>query len=151
MFSCKIYCHTSISVQLLMGKTRKCSPSCFLPLKMFHNSGRWFLGSHCPNSSRCEKKRSLARAFSSSRRAPPNAASNLCCSSVSSNVTVCSLLRLAVYPFSSTARPVFIDSSTEPTIKSAPNSSTNSSRYVMVSSKLCPVSICTNGNGMAAG
>src|SRR5438477_5412398 len=34
----------------------------------------WFFGSHWPNSSRKLKKRSLARAFSSSRRAPPEAA-----------------------------------------------------------------------------
>src|ERR1700683_1873876 len=44
---------------------------------MFHNSGRWTLGSHWPNSSRKLNTRSLARAFSSSRRATPTAAANL--------------------------------------------------------------------------
>src|ERR1043165_636319 len=44
---------------------------------MFHNSGRWFLGSQRWNSSRNENTRSLARDFSSSRRPPPKAASNL--------------------------------------------------------------------------
>jgi hypothetical protein len=44
-------------------------------LNRFHSSGRWFLGSHWPFSSRNEKMRSLARDFSSSRRAPPIAAS----------------------------------------------------------------------------
>src|SRR3712207_3546064 len=38
---------------------------------MFHSSGRWFLGSHPPKSSRNEKIRSLARARSSSRRGAP--------------------------------------------------------------------------------
>ena len=52
MFSCKMYCHTSISVQLLIGKTRKCSLICLRPLNRFHSSGRWFFGSHCPKSSR---------------------------------------------------------------------------------------------------
>ena len=36
--------------------------------RWLHSSGRWLRGSHWPNSSRREKMRSLARAFSSSRR-----------------------------------------------------------------------------------
>ena len=39
-FSIIRYCHTSSSVQLLIGKTLKCSPKCFFPLNIFHNSGR---------------------------------------------------------------------------------------------------------------
>ena len=61
----------------------------------FHSSGRWFFGSHWPNSSRNENTRSLARAFSSSRRAPPKTASKRCSAIASSSVTVCSRLRLA--------------------------------------------------------
>jgi hypothetical protein len=49
------------------------------PLKRFQSSGRWFFGSHWPKSSRWLKKRSFARAFSSSRRAPPMAAVDLAC------------------------------------------------------------------------
>jgi len=52
-----------------------------------------------------EKTRSFARAFSSSRRPPPNSASNWCFSTVSSSVVVCSWLRLAYLPFCSTTRP----------------------------------------------
>jgi hypothetical protein len=44
-------------------------------LNRVHSSGRWALGCHWPKLSRCEKMRSLARAFSSSRRAPPIRAS----------------------------------------------------------------------------
>ena len=60
------YCQTSISVQLLSGKTRKFSPAALRPLKRFQSSGLWFFGSHCPNASRCEKNLSFARAFLSS-------------------------------------------------------------------------------------
>jgi hypothetical protein len=56
--------------------------------------------------------RSLARARSSSRRAPPNAASKPCSAMASSSVTVCSRLRLARGPVSSTARPASIESCT---------------------------------------
>ena len=45
---------------------------------MFHSSGRWFLGSHWPKSSRRLTTRSLARAFSSSRRPPPKTPSKRC-------------------------------------------------------------------------
>ena len=75
MFSRWMYCQMSSSVQLESGKTRMLSPGSMRPLKRFHNSGRWFLGSHWPSVSRKEKMRSLARDFSSSRRAPPKAAS----------------------------------------------------------------------------
>ena len=58
-------------------------------------------GSHCPNSSRKLNTRSLARAFSSSRRAPPKTASNRCPGSPRSRAVVCSRLRLARGPVSS--------------------------------------------------
>ena len=47
-----MYCHTSSSVQLLIGNTRTCSPLCTRALYRFQSSGRWFFGSHWPNSSR---------------------------------------------------------------------------------------------------
>ena len=34
-----MYCHTSSSVQLLMGNTRKCSPGCRRVLNRVHSSG----------------------------------------------------------------------------------------------------------------
>jgi hypothetical protein len=55
--------------------------------------GRWFFGSHWPNSSRKLMMRSLARAFSSSRRAPPMQASKPNSSMASSSVTDWCLLR----------------------------------------------------------
>src|SRR5271166_238206 len=93
-----MYSHTSSSVQFDSGKTRTCSPLRMRPLYRFHSSGRWFFGSHCPNSSRKEKTRSLARARSSSRRAPPKAASKPCSAIASSRVVVCSRLREAHAP-----------------------------------------------------
>src|SRR4030066_1115794 len=94
-----MYCHTSSSVQLLIGNTLKCSPKFLWPLNIFHNSGLWFLGSHCPNSFRCEKKRSFALAFSSSRLPPPIATSIFNSSILSRSVTDCALLRLYFFPF----------------------------------------------------
>ena len=82
-----MYCHTSSSVQLEIGNTRKCSPGCSRVLNSVHSSGRWALGCHWPKLSRCEKMRSLARAFSSSRRAPPISASKRNSSMASSSVT----------------------------------------------------------------
>ena len=95
--------------------------------------------------------RSLARARSSSRRAPPNAALKPCSSIASSSVTDWSRLRDARGPVSSTTRPLSIDSCTVATIRSAPTSSTIRSRYSMTSGKFWPVSTCMTGNGSPAG
>src|SRR4030067_782717 len=70
-----MYCQTSSSVQLDKGKTLMDSPFLTFPLYMFQSSGRWFFGSHWCFLSRNEYIRSLALDFSSSRLAPPNAAS----------------------------------------------------------------------------
>ena len=68
------------------------------------------------------RSRSFARARSSSRRAPPNAASKPCSAIASSSVTVCSRLREARGPVSSTTRPLSIDSCTLATISRSPSS-----------------------------
>ena len=128
-----------------------CSPRRSRVLYRFHSSGRWFLGSHWPNSSRKENTRSFALAFSSSRRAPPNSASNLCSSIASSRVTVCSRLRLACLPVSSATRPAAMDSSTEATTSRTLSSAARRSRNSSTSGKLCPVSTCITGKGMRAG
>jgi len=94
MCSRSMYCQTSSSVQLESGKTRMCSPAAWRPLYRLHSSGRWRRGSQPPDSSRSEKIRSLARAFSSSRRPPPKTASKRLVSMASSSGTVCSGLRL---------------------------------------------------------
>ena len=56
--------------------------------------------------------RSFARARSSSRRAPPKAASKSCSAMASSSVVVCRRLRDARGPVSSTTRPASIESCT---------------------------------------
>src|SRR5437764_87785 len=93
-----MYCHTSSSVQLEIGNTRTCSPFRMRPLNSDHSSGRWRLGSHWPKSSRNENTRFLARARSSSRLAPPNAASNPCPSIAFSSRVVRRRLRHARGP-----------------------------------------------------
>ena len=110
----------SSSVQLLSGKTRTCSPLLIRPLYSDQGSGRWARGSHWPNSSRNLSTRSFARARSSSRRAPPNAASKPPASSASRRVRVCSRLREAPGPGSGT-RPLSIDSCTDATISLWPS------------------------------
>src|ERR671920_76654 len=113
---------------------------------MSHSSGRCLRGSHWPKSSRKENTRSLARARSSSRRAPPNAASKPCSAIASSSVVVCSRLREARGPVSSTTRPLSIDSCTLATIASGTRRSRNST----ASGKLWPVSTCMTANGSGA-
>ena len=44
--SFKMYCQTSISVQLEMVNTLKFSPMRFFPLNKFQSFRRWFLGSY---------------------------------------------------------------------------------------------------------
>ena len=90
-------------------------------------------------------------ARSSSRRAPPKAASKPCSAMASSSVVVCRRLREARGPVSSTTRPRSIESCTEATTSSTPSSSTRRSRNAITSGKLCPVSTCMTGNGTPAG
>ena len=113
----------SSSVQFDSGKTRMFSPLRCLPLYRFHSSGRWLRGSHWPNSSRKLNTRSFARAFSSSRRAPPNTAPNLFSRMPRSSVTVCSRLRGAP-GYSSWTRPASMSSWTFATTSRSPYFST---------------------------
>src|SRR3546814_6026714 len=73
-----MYCQMSASVQLLSGKARTLSPRPTRQLYSDHNSGRCVFGSHNWLRSRNDMTRSLARLFSSSRRAPPMAQSKPC-------------------------------------------------------------------------
>src|SRR6266567_1807543 len=118
---------------------------------MFQSSGRCARGFHWPKSSRKLKIRSLARARSSSRRAPPIAASKPFSSIASSSVVVCSWLRDARGPVSSTTRPLSIDSCTLAITRRSPSSATRRSRNSITSGKLCPVSMCITGNGNLPG
>src|SRR4051794_12234919 len=95
--------------------------------------------------------RSLARARSSSRRAPPSAASKPCSAMASSSVTVCRRLRDAPGPLSSTTRPRSIESWTEATISRSPSSATRRAGNSMTWGKLWPVSTWRIGKGKRAG
>ena len=95
--------------------------------------------------------RSFALAFSSSRRAPPSAASSFSSANVSRSVTVCRRLRLALGPVSSLARPRSIESCTSRMTSWNPKSRANRSRNASVSEKLWPVSMCSRGKGQGAG
>ena len=152
MLSMRIYCQISISVQLLMGKTRKCSPMMLAAVVEIPQFRALVLGIPLAKASRWEKKRSLARAFSSSRRAPPRAASNLNSANASSSVTVCSALRLAVGPVSSTARAL-VDGVLHRADDQLGAQFDRPVRHGMsrVSGKLWPVSMCSSGKGDLAG
>ena len=106
-------------------------------------------GSHWPNSSRKLNTRSLARAFSSSRRAPPNSASKRYFSTASSSTGV--WIRLRVPSAGSRTSPLASASGTLATIRLSASSSTRRSRNSSTSAKLCPVSTCMTGNGIGAG
>src|ERR1043165_7925873 len=69
MFSARMYCQTSSSVQFESGNTRMLSPVRMRLFSTDHSSGRWFFGSHWPFESRGEKMRPFARDRSSPRRA----------------------------------------------------------------------------------
>ena len=89
----------------------------------------WSLGLGIPLPERIakERTRSLALALSSSRRAPPKAASKPCALIASSSVVVCSRLRDAIGPGSAT-RPWSMESCTLATRRRAPSASTCASR-----------------------
>ena len=90
-----------------------------------------------------DRIRSLARALSSSRRPPPNAASKPCSTRVSSSVTDCRRLRLARGPCSSTTRPSSIDVLHAGRRRARGPSARRACRGTSTTSgKLCPVSTC---------
>lgn len=91
----------------------------------------------------------MARAFSSSRRAPPKSASNRCFSTASSSTGV--WIRLRIPSPDSRTSPLASASGTLATTSCSPSSATRWSRYSRTSGKLCPVSTCMTGNGMLAG
>ncbi len=82
------------------------------------------------------------------RRSPRRSRARLI---ASSSVVVCSRLREARGPVSSTTRPLSIDSCTEATTSRSPSSATRRSRNSITSGKLWPVSTCMSGNGKRPG
>ena len=147
MFSRWMYCQISSSVQLDKGNTRIDSPLCLRALYSFHNSGRWFFGSQRCCAVRNEKIRSLARDFSSSRRAPPKATSKPCLSSAcfSPSVLVTSVWMAepctnGLMSFSMASGLTWVNSF-------KPSFSTIWSRKVYISLNLKRVSTCNSGKG----
>ena len=98
-----------------------------------------------------EKTRSLARAFSSSRRAPPKAASN--CAPRSRRAASSSAAGCATRAARSPRHAARCRSTPgrEATISRSPSSATRRSRNSSTSGKLWPVSTCMTGNGNRAG
>ena len=152
MFSARTYSQTSSSVQFDSGKTRIDSPSRMRVLKSRQSSGRWLRGSQAWAAERCEKMRSLARLFSSSRRAPPKAASKRP-----------RVERLAQAPRSSSlaCEPGCPSANGEMpratpswliwTRRSRPSRRAVSSRKAIISRNFQVVSTCSSGNGSGAG
>ena len=108
-------------------------------------------GSSGPTGRSCRgsrRSRSLARAFSSSRRAPPISASRPSSSIASSSVTDCAALRESISPRS---RTVPRRSSRRPSARSGARraSAARSSRNSITSGKLWPVSMCSSGKRQA--
>lgn len=137
----------SSSVQLESGNTRTLSPGPVRALYRFHNSGRWFFGSQRWRAVRNEKTRSLARDFSSSRRAPPIAASKPPCSRACFRpwvfmMSVCTAAPWLIGP-TSCATP----SGLMCTRRSTPVSAARRSRKAIISRNFQRVSICSSGIG----
>ena len=112
----------------------------------FHSSGRCALGSQPWWAERSETMRSLARLFSSSRRAPPKAASKPCLSSacLSPSVfhrSVCS------EPWSNGLIPRASASGFLCTMRSKPSSRAIRSRISYIAWNFQVVSTCSSGKG----
>src|SRR5947209_3625974 len=142
-----MYSHTSSSVQFESGNTRIDSPRRLRALYSRHSSGRWLFGSHLCCADRNENTRSFARERSSSRRAPPNAASK------PYFVTAC--LRLSVFitsvyaadPWVNGVMPISTPSVLTCTSISRPCSAAIRERNSYISRNFHVVSMCRNGNG----
>ena len=151
MFSASTYSHTSSSVQLDSGKTRIDSPSRMRVLKRRQSSGRWLRGSQACAAERNEKMRSFARLFSSSRRAPPNAASKRPSSSACLSDSVFITCVWSCEPEAMGEMPRFTPSWLMWTIRSRPSLRAVSSRNAIISRNFQVVSTCSSGNGGFAG
>jgi len=122
------------------------SPLFLRALYSRHSSGRWLRGSHWCCALRNENTRSLARDFSSSRRAPPKARSKPWMSSA--------CLRPAVFqrsvcaaPWSNGLIPARSASGLRCTISSSPHSRAMRSRSSYIARNFHVVSTCSSGNG----
>ena len=151
MFSRWMYCQTSSSVQLEIGNTRMLSPGCLRVLYRRHSSGRWFFGSQRCCAERKEKIRSLARDFSSSRRAPPKAASKPYLSSAWISPCVFQMSVCTAEPWVKGLMPCACASGLAWTSSSIPISSAIRVRIAYMSRNFHVVSTCSSGNGGTAG
>ena len=141
----------SSSVQFDSGNTRTLSPLRMRALYRFHSSGRWFFGSQRCCALRNENTRSLARDFSSSRRAPPMAASNLYLSSACLSDWVFMMSVCTAEPCVNGPTPWATPSWLMCTISLQPVSSARRSRNSVISRNFHVVSTCISGIGGGAG
>ena len=147
-----MYCHTSSSVQLLIGNTRTCSPLCTRALYRFHSSGRWFFGSHWPNASR-KREHALLRArllLVAARAADAARRSRTRRSRRAASPTGA---RCGFRPASRSTHAPAARSNPRPSARSGarPAPRARRSRNAITSGKLWPVSMCSSGNGNGAG
>jgi hypothetical protein len=127
------------------------SPALMRVLNSRHSSGRWLRGSQPWLAERCEKMRSLARLFSSSRRAPPKAASNFHLSSAWRRASVFMTWVWTEDPEDSSEVPRASPASLTYTSMSKPSRAAISSRNAIISRNFQVVSTCSSGNGSFAG
>src|SRR6476469_5615989 len=142
-----MYCQMSSSVQFEIGKQRIDSPLCLRPLYRRQSSGRWFFGSQRCCAERNEKTRSFARDFSSSRRAPPKAASKPCLSSACFSPSV---LQMSVCTAEPCVNGLILRATASGfvcTSSSSPSSAAVRSRNAYISRNFHVVSTCSSGNG----
>ena len=118
---------------------------------MFHSSGRWFFGSQRWLLSRNEYTRSFARDFSSSRRAPPNAASNLYLFSACFKEAVFMMSVCFALPWLNGPTPASTPSWLICTNRSKPCFSACWSRNSIISWNFHVVSTCNKGKGILPG
>ena len=120
-------------------------------LAVRQNSGRCLRGSHRWPGSRSEKTRSLARERSSSRRAPPNAASYAPSSSACRSATVFMIRVYSWVPWVNGVTPSCTPSAFVWTLRSRSCSRAIRSRNSIISRNFQVVSMCRTGKGTLAG
>src|SRR3954454_7526506 len=146
-----MYCHTSSSVQLDRGNTRRVSPGLRRTLYVRQSSGRCCLGSQRCCAERREKTRSLARDFSSSRRAPPKARSKPHLSSACFRPWVFHMSVCTADPWVNGLIPSSRHSGFWCTSRSRPSSAAVLSRNSYICRNFQVVSTWSSGNGGGAG
>ena len=135
-----------------IGNTRMCSPGWTRALYRSHSSGRWFFGSHWPNSSRKRKDALLgARLLLVAARAADAGVELELGDGIEQRHRLVPRCASRSSGCAGARVPRRIESSTERTIRRSPSSAHALSRKAITSAKLWPVSMCSSGNGKRPG